>query len=442
MTPGNTNTQLDFEPVMQELRKFYAQQNSQKQRGLNNFNIFVSLRKQSDEVHVHSRFLFEMLNPNGSHYQGSLFLEKFMATIGISDFNFQAAIVRREVTRIRSKDSWSKKKRDSIDLYITDSSKHIVIENKIRAPDQPKQLSRYIDFIVDENPEINKNSDLYVFYLTKSDKLPSEDSHSGYGLELVGANRFLRDGGGKNRIPFVAINYEDHILNWIFECQKEIANITNLSVIFDQYRDVVLRITEQYKGAVIDMKGYFYDTNHNSDHMSMLFKLVHGFPIMRSQIMTEFFSQLEESLGEKFGETYEVYFHPEKDLSKKYQGAPVRIRSNPEDPLQFGFEFDKNDYLNPKIGVIKDNKDIVIDNYFRYFQDARLKSNYFSKSANTGWWAAKYTAADSLFETVACKGPQESIEWLVTEFCELIGAYSECLKAANKAFEKESMPAG
>ncbi|MBX0332941.1 PD-(D/E)XK nuclease family protein [Pontibacter sp. HSC-14F20] len=50
-------------------------QKLEKQEG---FNIFSVLRSHSDEVRVHSRFIAELLNPKGSHGQGTLFLNLFL----------------------------------------------------------------------------------------------------------------------------------------------------------------------------------------------------------------------------------------------------------------------------------------------------------------------------------------------------------------------------
>ncbi|MBO0201250.1 PD-(D/E)XK nuclease family protein, partial [Vibrio alginolyticus] len=42
------------------------------------FNIFSILRNESEEVALHSRFIGELLNPNGSHGQGRLFQQLFL----------------------------------------------------------------------------------------------------------------------------------------------------------------------------------------------------------------------------------------------------------------------------------------------------------------------------------------------------------------------------
>ena len=91
------------------------------------FNIFSILDLESDEVNLHSRFLFELLNPRGSHSQGNYFLDKFLRLkqIDISNFELKNIYVKREY-------------RNS-DILITNQGHAIIVENKIYAEDQPHQ---------------------------------------------------------------------------------------------------------------------------------------------------------------------------------------------------------------------------------------------------------------------------------------------------------------
>ena len=54
----------------------------------------------------------------------------------------------------------------SIDLYLTDGNNHIIIENKIWAGDQHKQIKRYIETIKKENKDIDLTENLVVIYLS------------------------------------------------------------------------------------------------------------------------------------------------------------------------------------------------------------------------------------------------------------------------------------
>src|SRR5688572_11747237 len=100
-----------------------------KLREQNTFNIFSILRNKNDEVNLHSRFIGELLNPIGSHKLGNIFLNHFLKLLNINTQGFEKATVHREYK--------------DIDILIKSGSKAIILENKIWAEDQEKQLERY-----------------------------------------------------------------------------------------------------------------------------------------------------------------------------------------------------------------------------------------------------------------------------------------------------------
>ena len=132
---------LDYEDFFDNFKKFQDIQKKQKQRGLNDFNILTTVLKYSDEVRLHSRMIGNLLNPNAKHYQDTLFLEEFLKIIGLDTWGLNLSST---TVSIEYKD---------IDLYLTDGDKHIIIENKIWAEDQPCQIMKYINIIVEENKE-------------------------------------------------------------------------------------------------------------------------------------------------------------------------------------------------------------------------------------------------------------------------------------------------
>ena len=115
----------EIKKLLNEIKRVLNTQNEQKKRGLNDYNILTSILKQSDEVRLHSRFLYSMLDPNGAHYQDTLFLQYFMElALGHKEGSYSNYRVEKEA--------------DNIDLLITDGKKYFIIENKIYAPDQPR----------------------------------------------------------------------------------------------------------------------------------------------------------------------------------------------------------------------------------------------------------------------------------------------------------------
>ena len=60
-----------------------------------NFNVFQVLKLQTNETRLHSSFIAELLNPNGSHGLGDTFLKAFisMMRINFDEFNTKCAEV-------------------------------------------------------------------------------------------------------------------------------------------------------------------------------------------------------------------------------------------------------------------------------------------------------------------------------------------------------------
>src|SRR5258708_4440017 len=129
----------------------------QESRQKNKFNIFNLIAKKFDEVNLHSRFIYELLNPKGSHGYKTCFLEKLLFHLQISDFQMEGVQVYREYR--------------NIDLLIKNNKQAIVIENKLWAVDQQEQLQRYYELLKQEGYQ-----DIRIFYLSIDGKEPSDHS--------------------------------------------------------------------------------------------------------------------------------------------------------------------------------------------------------------------------------------------------------------------------
>ena len=157
----------------------------EKLKAEHDFNIFSILRNGADEVHVHSNFIQELLNPIGSHRKEKEFLEKFLETAGIEGFDTAEAQVYKEQSKI--------------DVLIHNRDQAIIIENKIWARDQDKQLERYYQKIR------NRFSDIWIIYLTLHGDEPSENSIGNLPNEVKENRLFI-------------LSYSFQISKWIDEC--------------------------------------------------------------------------------------------------------------------------------------------------------------------------------------------------------------------------------
>lgn len=136
------------------------------------FNIFNVLNLSSDETRTHSAFIAELLDPNGSHGLGDQFLQSFVNTIDCLkswNFNTQSAKVQKERSIGNINEDYSEGGR--IDIVVESKGKAILIENKIYAGDQEKQLTRYYSY-----GQKNHSEGFRLLYLTLTGNKASEDS--------------------------------------------------------------------------------------------------------------------------------------------------------------------------------------------------------------------------------------------------------------------------
>ena len=125
------------------------------------FNIFDITNISTDEVRI-CRIIKELIDPNGSHYQGDIYLKLFVKYVlnmenEFSAADYSSAIVHRELAI---------KNNRRIDLFIEIGTKKIPIEVKVYADDQPAQCEDYYAYAQNSN----------IFYLTIDGHEPSEYS--------------------------------------------------------------------------------------------------------------------------------------------------------------------------------------------------------------------------------------------------------------------------
>ncbi|ELL0596563.1 PD-(D/E)XK nuclease family protein [Vibrio vulnificus] len=180
------------------------------------FNVFSILRKENDEVALHSRFIGELLNPKGTHNQASTFLHLFISSLNnkiqLDNANFSLSIERSFGNFGR------------IDLVLTSENDVIVIENKIHAIDQSKQLERYNDAVT----EYFGSKDKHLVYLTLFGDPPSEASLG-----------YLKNN------DIICISYADFIREWLTQCAREAYDYPSLRETIVQYKKLIEKLTGQ-----------------------------------------------------------------------------------------------------------------------------------------------------------------------------------------------------
>lgn len=291
---------MNYKEFFEHIEAFTDKQEKQKQRGLNDFNLLSTVRQYHDEVYLHSTMIVAFLNPKGLHYQSTLFLEKFLEILKLKDFdlNLEKTSVYFEYY--------------DIDIYITDGNKHIVIENKIWAKDQPCQIIRYVNVIKEQysltvdDSQIPKINDMYVVYLTPNKKLvPDEHQVEDGFISFNGTNEKLQKCSKRTRteklvfyglknyqVKYKKINYQNDILNWLTYCQYEVQNITNLNEAIKQYKDVVTMVNHNYKEKVMSLS----DELKKEQFFKIAYEVYSDFPKTCAKLELDFWNTLIEKV--------------------------------------------------------------------------------------------------------------------------------------------------
>ena len=179
------------------------------------FNLFTILRNPGDEVGLHSRFLTALLSSH-AHSLGCLPLEMLLASLDLESFSLEGVRVEREAFHI--------------DILISNSKRQaIIIENKIYANDQPRQLERYYTQM-----RTQKYEQVHVCYLTLHGHSPTEDS---FGqllsfMEVVDAEE-----------QFKVLGYDAVILPWLEQCIEHARNDAALRESLNQYHHLINQLT-------------------------------------------------------------------------------------------------------------------------------------------------------------------------------------------------------
>ncbi len=231
------------------------------------FNLFTILRREHDEENLHSRFLAELLDPNGTHGCKSQFLERFLQLLDMKDPDVGGARVLRE--------------HKNIDILIRINRHAVVIENKIFAYDQNKQLERYYEAIHAEGRDEN---DITLCYLTLDGRAPSANS---------------RGNRPENKIE--CLSYSDHILPWLRECGRVAAHLPAVRESIFQYENLVKKLTgntmeEKEKTELIQLLS-------EGDNVVSASRIVQSWESVRVRAELLYWQELEsviEALSEDF----------------------------------------------------------------------------------------------------------------------------------------------
>ncbi|ERS84092.1 hypothetical protein Q672_19485 [Marinobacter sp. EVN1] len=237
-----------WEELFAALDALEDEQAQQKQRGLNDFNLLSSVLSVNDEVRLHTRFIYSLLNPKGKHYQGTRFLKLFLEVVGRQDWLDLTSVT---VLKEHCPDG----QEDQIDLWITDGKRQIVIENKLNAQDQYRQVARYLE-AVGATDSAQADDTLFI-YLTKNRQAPSAFGLG--GLTVCHRTSRLLNTSGLPIAHYQNLSYrknigQDSIHTWLESCANEVDRQSHIAWALRDYQAVVERATKEYVSKVKTLK--------------------------------------------------------------------------------------------------------------------------------------------------------------------------------------------
>jgi len=338
-----------------------------------NFNVFEILGLSTNEVRTHSSFLAELLDCQGSHGQKGLFLKLFCEKLGFKNFIIDQSKI--EVEKHVGFISQDYGEGGYIDIIITDKiNQAIIIENKIYAGDQKRQLSRYFKY------GETKCSTFDVLYLTLDGKNPSDQTCEGIN----------------NRSKIINISYAYHIKEWLEQCKEKAVDHPILRETISQYIFLIRNLTGQTTNN--DMKeeivSNIVSNKENLNSFFYLQKIDLNYAVKR-ELIKIFKLQLQEvakALNLLIDDSADLGFDGDTDITFKYP--------NSEKGYYFDFGFSKffsqlvyGVSCNPEF--IADHKDQIINGlgqrlgaYDNWVWIANFESPYNDWSKNSEPWLA------------------------------------------------------
>ena len=207
------------------IRHYEGIESAQKVEG-ELFNLFSVLNIESKEA-THTSLIADLLDPQGSHGQGDVFLKRFANLLAkqkqVSTFWKNAEIpTEKEVENTHvytelnvglHKVKGCDDKSSRLDILLSNDNFKIVIENKFDAGQGEKQLERYNEYLEGFPNKL-------LIYLTKTGKkYESEYVHEGE--------------------HYFCITYKDDILDWLNECLIDCKGKPVLELSLKQYIDII-----------------------------------------------------------------------------------------------------------------------------------------------------------------------------------------------------------
>ena len=229
----NQDALIQLKSLPAFLEKYYQIQERiirQNQDIAPDYNIFEIAKFETLETKLHSPFLKDLLDPDGTHSQRDLFLKSFFKDIPGLDESILKSWDFRYLNIINEFSAGGFGNIDIIIRYNNPANPFfIIIENKIYADDQELQIMRYYNYA--KNILLLKDDQIKIIYLTLQGSAPTT-----FSMPEIEQTRLNKSG------VLINISYVKHINLFLGNVIAEIkAPIVKYTVL--QYLKTIKSIT-------------------------------------------------------------------------------------------------------------------------------------------------------------------------------------------------------
>lgn len=254
------------------------------------FNIFEITNISTDEIAI-CRVLYELLSPNGSHYQGNIYLKLFIKNVlqlNLTDQELLTAKVHREYIIDYGR---------RIDIVIETDQRFIPIEVKIYAKDQENQCYNYYKKAINSK----------VYYLTRFGESPSESS----------AGKLTHTENGY--LEIINISFSNDILKWLNKCleYKETIVIAPIREIILQFSSIIHKFTNKIEDDK-DMEIQKV-LMASSENMSIGLEVEKSLKYCKIAMIEKIFETIESNINEqKLENEYDYRYNDSQKINNYY----------------------------------------------------------------------------------------------------------------------------
>lgn len=390
----------EISQAMQELRD---EKKRTARRLAPDFSVFDMTR--SDEMAL-SKCFAGLLNPEGGHGQGRLFLDKFLEKIcGKPEW------ATGKTCTVELEKEIKEKRR--IDIYLDFGSTGVIgIENKPWAGDQKDQLSDYAKDLASY-----KKSWLLLYFCNGE---PSKESIKPDELEKI-----------KESGNFIHIEY-DQVIAWLDECLSETCSIKVQIFIEDLIQFIRLEINQEL--TVAEENKIMQIIKKNDENMKSAFDVFSAVIEFKDELLKKLQKNLKEQSKNKCEFDFNNVLSNKKWITNKYGEIITKINiPKTSKNMELIFQFESENLNNLIFGIyVEDGRKKTNEDEWNKLTEC-LKGVYGKGKSSDYWpWYASINQSDIFSGKNVENWSNNPIPWQMIQSGEMA---EKMIKLVNKIYE-------